>query len=117
MRRANPWMLVLTLLAPVATGCVDDERFFYIIQNQEPGDGCKVPLDEGAIARAAGTLDVMGGYGYRMFPLIKNTMTSTTTGDKQPERNRLVVRRFEIELDLSELPPFQGCSASRRRTC
>lgn len=95
--------LVICLAAAGAglssTGCVD-ERAFSIIQNQVPETGCVIPGDQSDLYRPSGVLDLRGRQGYVLFPLIRNDLPATTSIDQQPERNRIYLRRFEIDLEI-----------------
>jgi hypothetical protein len=91
-------------LALGLTGCVDDDKMFFIRQNQEPDSSCTVSTSATTIALAGGVFDLKpnyegGRFSYLMNPLVENQMLSTT-GDNQPERNRLHMRRFDIELEM-----------------
>ena len=99
--RGTELPVVLTLLAVVGSGCVDDDKMFYIRQNQAPSNGCVVSTSADSKVWAAGVLDVsVKGYGYYMNPLVENHMASTQGTDNQPERNLVHMRSFSIELDV-----------------
>jgi len=85
-----------------AGGCVEDDKSFFIRQNQIPDSDCLVSTDATEF-RGAGLLDVSGGYGYYMYPLVENGLMSTA-GDNQPERNALHMTGFSIEIDLGSIP-------------
>jgi len=96
-------VVVVLVLAAVCSGCVDDDKMFFIRQNQVPGDGCMV--DTGTdIFRSRGTLDLaVKGYDYWLHPLVENHMLSTQGADNQPERNLLHMRRFTVDVDVPGL--------------
>ncbi len=99
--------LALLLSAVVGTGCVDEARIFYIRQNQVPTSGCKVAPTT-AIYNPMGVLDVSVNMGYWLYPLLENALTATSTGDGEPERNALIVKGFEIQLDLQGMEKTKG---------
>jgi hypothetical protein len=84
----------LLLALSALSGCVD-ERSFYMTTAVSPcvSDG---------LERVRGTLDVRGGQGYAV-PLTMTNQLLPTAIDGEPERNRLVLKRFEVDLDLSIL--------------
>jgi len=101
----NRTMIAALGLAVAVTlgACVEDDVSFYIQQNNLPGKGC-TPTTGGTVL-AAGILDVdqrVGGIGYYMFPTVVNNMTTTNSLDKQPERNNLHMKRFDVSLDLGD---------------
>jgi hypothetical protein len=98
----NPRLPVAAIVALALglSGCVDDNRMFFIRQNQAPGSSCTVDTSASAAALWGGIFDLKApGFDYLMNPLVENQMLSTV-GDKQPERNRLHMLRFDIELEL-----------------
>jgi hypothetical protein len=88
------------IVAVTLGACIDDEVSLYIKQNNLPGKGCVA--SSGGESLASGLLDVNTrvGLGYYMFPTLVNNMIGTSSMDKQPERNNLQMRRFEVSLDL-----------------
>ena len=97
-------LLVALLGLTVSTaGCLEDDRTFFIRQNQVPSAGC-ISNATTTIFNPRGTLDVFIGTGYWLYPLVENIMTSSEQVDGEPERNNLYLRGFEVELDLGDYP-------------
>jgi hypothetical protein len=92
---------VVVAIAIGLSGCVG-ERALAIIQNQVPQTGCEIPGQDTDIYRPSGLLDVRGDQGYILFPLMRNDMLPSAGLDGQPERNRVYLRRFEIELEVED---------------
>jgi hypothetical protein len=112
MKAKLPVASTLALALALASGCVEDDRGFVIVQNQIPEPGCIAPGGTSSLYRSSGTLDVSAVakgylYGYVMFPLVENNLTATAATDNQPERNSLQMRRFDVSLDMGELPVAQ----------
>lgn len=103
-----------SLTAVLASGCVG-ERAFFISANYSqcvPGDA------ENAVGLSVGTLDTQGapwivssGRGYLLYPELRNDMLASAGTDGEPERNRLILRRFEVDLDLGVLGQGVGVPA------
>jgi len=94
--KARTSVALLVLAALSVTACVDDDRMFYIKQNQAPDSSCTVSTGGGS-SLWGGILDVsIAGYGYYFNPLVVNQMLSTT-GDNQPERNVIHMRGFKVD--------------------
>lgn len=106
--------LVLLLSTVVGTGCVDEARIFYIRQNQIPTSGCKVAATL-TIYQPMGVLDVSVGMGYWLYPLLENALKGTTQGDGQPERNALMLKGFEVQLDLQGMEGTKGWTVNSDR--
>jgi hypothetical protein len=102
--RAQKFLLTGLLVtgALFASGCVEDNAF-YILQNQVPGAGCTIGTTT-TTYNPQGTLDISGKQGYTLFPLMVNNLIQTEAVDGQPERNRLAIKGFEVELDLGSIP-------------
>ena len=98
-------MMALAALAvtSLGTGCIEDDRSFFIRQNQIPQSGCIVTSTT-TLYNPRGTLDVSGGQGYWLYPLMENNFSSSKSGDNQPERNGLHLRGYEVEIDLGQIP-------------
>ena len=106
MKPTTTRWLVLVLgvgLSLCSSGCIDDYRSFFIRQNQVPSSGCVLNTTTTTF-NTRGRLDVLMKTGYWLFPLIENHMGVTKSGDGDPERNTLIMRGFEIELDMQEIP-------------
>ena len=106
MKRTS--LLTITALAALATtamgaGCVEDDRTFFIRQNQVPATACVVAATT-TIYNPRGTLDVSAKAGYWLYPLMENNLKPSTSSDGQPERNTLHLRGFEVEIDLGQIP-------------
>lgn len=107
MRAARKWRIAarctmaaaLSLAAVLASGCVG-ERAFFISSNYSQ---CVPAGTESAVGLSAGTLDLKGQQGYLFYPELRNDMLATAQSDGEPERNRLILRRFEVDLDLGAL--------------
>ena len=98
----------LTLgLAVLATGCIDEARVFYIRQNQVPSTGCQVATAT-TVYNPMGQLDVAVGMGYMLYPLLENALTSSASGDGEPERNALTLKGFDVEIDLQGMENAGG---------
>lgn len=96
-----------SLTAVLASGCVG-ERAFFISANYSQ---C-VPSDtETAVGLSVGTLDLQGARGYLFYPELRNDMLASAGTDGEPERNRLILRRFEVDLDLGVLGQGVGVPA------
>ncbi len=94
---------ILSMVVTVS-GCLDDDRAFYIVENQLPGSSCTFSANAGN-ANPRGILDLEGKQGYWMYPLLYNALLSTEQwGDGEPERNIMFMRGFEVELDLGDIP-------------
>ena len=106
--------VALTALAVLSSGCVDEARIFYIRQNQVPSSGCKIATTT-TIYNPMGRLDVSVGQGYWLYPLMENALTSTTTGDGEPERNALILKGFEVELDLQGMNNTAGLTIKQEQ--
>lgn len=94
-------VLGLTSVLLFQAAC-DEDKSFYIFQNQVPESGCVVTTDD-AIYRSQGVLDVSLGAGYVLFPLLRNDLPSKKLASDQsdkPEPNQLHLREFRVELDL-----------------
>jgi hypothetical protein len=100
-KTAIPATLLLAFVA-MGAGCVEDTAFI-IRQNQIPATGC-LPSTSSSEFRSEGVLDVMLGWGYYLFPLLENNLRSTKSADGQPERNILRLDRYEVVLDMGEIP-------------
>lgn len=98
-----PLVVAAALAMVLGAGCVDDDVSFYIQQNQVVEEGCTVSTTEDVFL-SAGVLDVSLGYGYYMNPLVVNNMRETAQEDKQPERNNLHMKRFDVTIDMSGAP-------------
>jgi hypothetical protein len=89
-------LLLLTFLA----GCEEDKAF-YIYQNQVPQKGCLVS-DDDKVYRSQGLLDVSQGTGYYLFPLLRNDLKARRlSGDTEP--NMLHLREFKVDLEMGSL--------------
>lgn len=101
--------LAVTLIASamLSSGCIDEARVFYIRQNQVPSSGCKIATTT-TIYNPMGLLDVSVDMGYWFYPLLENKLTSTASGDGEPERNALTLKGFEVELDLQGMEKTAG---------
>lgn len=98
-------VLGLTSLLLFQAGC-DEDKSFYIYQNQVPETGCVVTADD-AIYRSQGVLDVSLGAGYVLFPLLRNDLPSKKPAEDlsdRPEPNQLHMREFRVKLDLGSTP-------------
>ena len=62
-----------------------------------------------------GRLDVSVGQGYWLYPLMENALTSTTTGDGEPERNALTLKGYEVELDLQGMEKTAGWNVKQEQ--
>lgn len=107
MKRINKILQLFMALVSVTfvsgfVGCAQDENGFFIQQNQVPTDTCEITTDE-KIYRSEGRLDVAAGKGYYIYPLLRNYYVSTSAKDGQPEKNNIHLRRYQVELDLSQL--------------
>ena len=82
-------------------GCSDsravEEPQFYIQQNTK------------------GILDVSMGMGYWLSFVMVNTLTPTTSGNGQPERNALMLKGFEVELDLQGMEKTVGWNVKQEQ--
>lgn len=85
----------LLLAASTLGGCVDERAFYMTLAASACDSSGRTP--------ARGILDVNGKVGYRIYPNLQNDLTATA--GSQPERNRLVLRRFEVDIDVSGLGP------------
>ena len=95
-------VLGLTSLLLFQAAC-DEDKSFYIYQNQVPESGCVVTADDTAFYRAQGVLDVSLGEGYVLFPLLRNDLPSKKPAEDlsdRPEPNQLHMREFRVNLDL-----------------
>ncbi len=105
--RTSRSLLVAGIVALAATslgtGCIEDDRTFVITQNQIPQSKCTITT-AASIYRPRGTLDVSVKQGYWLYPLLVNNLTSTRSSDKEPERNTLHMRGFDVEIDLGQIP-------------
>lgn len=106
MKRTN--LLTITTLAALATsamstGCVEDDRTFFIRQNQIPLTACQTTTTT-SLYNPRGTLDVSAKLGYWLFPLMENNLKPSASVDGQPERNSLHLRGYEVEIDLGQIP-------------
>lgn len=90
-------------LAMGLSGCIEDDRSFFIRQNQVPQTGCVVNTTTTEYL-PRGTLDVSMGIGYRLYPLLENNLKTSKTTDGEPERNSLHITGFEVDIDLGEIP-------------
>jgi len=95
--------LAALAVSGLGTGCVEDDRSFFIRQNQIPQSKCTVTTTT-TLYNPRGTLDVAGNQGYWLYPLMENNYKSTKTSDGQPERNSLHLRGYEVEIDLGQIP-------------
>ena len=100
--------LIAALLASavLSSACVDEARIFYIRQNQVPSSGCQISTTT-TIYNPMGLLDISVEMGYWFYPLLENALT-TTSGDGEPERNALILKGFEVQLDLQGMENTAG---------
>ncbi|MCK5799926.1 MAG: hypothetical protein KAI47_22200, partial [Deltaproteobacteria bacterium] len=104
MNTAWKWLLAAVAISFVTTGCVEERSFFIttnLSQCAKSTDG-----EGGSGGLAFGVLDISPSgtqLGYVFYPELQNDMVSSSSGDQEPERNRLLLRRFEVELDLGTL--------------
>ncbi|MBK8479745.1 MAG: hypothetical protein IPL40_00995 [Proteobacteria bacterium] len=116
---------IIALAAALASvsACVG-ERSFYIAQNQLPersGGSCVIPATRSSVYRGSGVLDVRAAQlglpairaGYRLYPLLVNDLLPTKNNDDQPERNAILVKGFDVELDLG---PWSGVGVPEELT-
>lgn len=101
-------LLTISVLATLAvtalgTGCVEDDRTFFIRQNQIPQTACVVTTAT-TLYNPRGILDVSADQGYWLYPLMENNLKSSLSADGQPERNTLHIRGYEVEIDLGQIP-------------
>jgi hypothetical protein len=106
MNAARTWLLA-TALVSLATlsGCVD-ERAFLITQNTSPCVTQQTTAGGGVTALLSGVLDISSRgtrQGYFFSPTVVNAMLPSEDVDGEPERNRLRLKRFDVELNLGEL--------------
>lgn len=93
-----------------SVGCVG-QRNFYISGNLSPcanadelkGTGSGSGSSSSTLVLSSGVLDISAGQGYRLYPQLVNELPKSANADKQPERNRLFLKRFEVDLDLGQL--------------
>jgi len=98
-------VLGLTSLLLFQAAC-DEDKSFYIYQNQVPESGCVVTTDD-TIYRSQGVLDVSLGAGYVLFPLLRNDLPTKKPAEDisdRPEPNQLHMREFRVKLDLGSTP-------------
>ncbi len=103
----TPLAMALLALTALSAGCVDEARIFYIRQNQVPSSGCKVATAT-TTYNPMGLLDVSVKKGYTLYPLLENALKSSTGGDGEPERNALILKGFEVQLDLQGMDQTAG---------
>lgn len=93
--------LTLALLITFSSsGCVD-ERSFYISGNQS--ECVTFDTEDDNAYLASGVVDISeagDAQGYLFFPKVHNELLPTIDEDGEPERNRLNLERFEVELDF-----------------
>ena len=99
--------LVLLGCGISATACVD-ERAFYISRNVSPCGGG----GSAAESLGSGVLDVQGQQGYVFFPELVSELVATSGSDGEPERNRLTLRGFEVDVDLGQVAANLGLAST-----
>lgn len=69
-------LLVASSALFVIGGCADNNQSLYIIANLVPDNSCVVSPNEQGPFLASGTLDLVVGVTYHLYPLVRNDMPS-----------------------------------------
>jgi hypothetical protein len=87
-----------------ASACADNgDEVLLILNNVVPDEECVLSGDEEGLFIAKGIIDTVGGAGYLLTPLVKNTATSETGTEAQ---RTAFIRGARIDLRFAEPSPF-----------
>lgn len=104
----------MTLLAAAALGgCAEDVPEIFIVNNQVLADDCELGTGGSQQFRARGTLDLLIGDSYSIFPLVRNDLVPSESAGfggggggglsgTDWEANTVTLRRAVVEINVPE---------------
>jgi hypothetical protein len=99
----------------IAGGCTGEnaDATLIIVHNKAPEEGCTVPVEEEAVFRSRGFIDVRNESGYLFTPLARNFATTPSNYEGQSASRRIIfVEGAEVRLDIqSQLVPAATISS------
>lgn len=89
-----------------AAACADNgDEVLLILNNVVPGEECVLSGEETGLFISAGQIDTVGGAGYLLTPLVKNTATSETGTEAQ---RTVFIRGARIDLRFPDPDLFSA---------